>query len=280
MDYINIKNLKIFANHGVLETEKVKGQDFFVSVTLAVDTYKASLNDNLNFTVNYDAVSHLIHKIMTENTFDLIETAANRIATAILINFPLIEEISVTVRKPSAPINFEFDDVFVTVNKKYHTSYVALGSNLGSCKEYLNNAINALKEDPMVKDIQASSFIKTKPYGYTDQPDFLNACICFKTIYTPNELLKKLQSLEKAADRKREIHWGPRTLDLDILFYDNLTMFTKDLIIPHPEIQKRDFVLIPLMELNPYFIHPVLNKSIMELKNELDKSTGKSASPF
>ena len=274
MDYINIKDLKIFAHHGVLETEKINGQYFFVSATLAVDTYNASLTDDLRLTVNYDAISHLIYKIMTQNTFDLIETAANRIATAILVNFPLTEDISVTVRKPSAPINLEFEDVSVTVIKKYHIAYVALGSNLGNCEKYLNTAINSLKDDSMIKDIQSSSFIKTKPYGYTDQPDFLNACICFKTIYTPNELLEKLQSLEASADRKRELHWGPRTLDLDILFYDDLTMYTKDLIIPHPEIQKRDFVLTPLMELNPYFIHPILKQSVMELYNNLNTKEG------
>lgn len=269
MDQINIKNLKIFANHGVLTDEKENGQYFFVSATLFTDTYEASINDDLSLTVNYDEVSHLIYDIMTNNTYDLIETAANVIATSILKTYKSVNEVLVTISKPSAPIALEFENVSVSVCKKYHNVYVALGSNLGDSKQYLDNAITSIKKNDCIRNVSVSSYIKTAPYGYTDQPDFLNACMFFETIYTPTELLGFLQNLENEANRVRQIHWGPRTLDLDILFYDNITMYTNELKIPHPEIQKRDFVLKPLMELNPYFIHPVLNKPILELWEEL-----------
>lgn len=269
MDKININNLKIFAHHGVLAEEKKNGQYFFVSATLFVDTYKAGINDDLALTVNYDEVSHLINNIMTNNTYDLIETAANVIAASILKAYELVNEVLITIKKPSAPIALDFEDVSVCVHKKYHTAYVALGSNLGDSKKYLDNAVLAIKDNEFIRKACVSSYIKTAPYGYTDQPDFLNACMVFETIYTPLELLDFLQSLENAANRVRQIHWGPRTLDLDILFYDDIAMYTERLKIPHPEIQKRDFVLKPLMELNPYFIHPVLGKSINTLLEEL-----------
>lgn len=269
MDKININNLKIFAHHGVLPEEKKNGQFFYVSAVLYTDTYAAGTGDDLTLTVNYDSVSHLINDIMTGNTYDLIETAANVIADAILTSYKTVNEVSITIKKPSAPITLDFEDVSVCVQKKYHTAYVALGSNLGDSQRYLNDAISSISKNKYMRNASSSSFIKTPPYGYTKQPDFLNACMVFDTLYTPLELLDFLQSLEQTANRVREIHWGPRTLDLDILFYDDITLYTDELKIPHPEIQKRAFVLEPLMELNPYLIHPVLNKSVYELYHSL-----------
>lgn len=265
MDSINIKNLKIFAHHGVLEYEKENGQFFYVSAKLLVDTYPAGRYDDLTLSVNYDEVCHLIKNTMTEKNYDLIEAAANKVAEVILKSYPLVHEVTITLSKPDAPVELTFENISVTVNRAWHTAYVALGSNLGDSEKYLKDAIAALKIDENIKNISVSSFISTAPYGYEEQPDFLNAVVCFKTLYTPNELLQKTQAIENNAKRVREIHWGPRTLDLDILFYDDLIMYTENLVIPHPEIEKRTFVLEPLMELNPYMIHPLLHKSVKEL---------------
>ncbi len=116
-----------------------------------------------------------------------------------------------------------------------------------------------------------SKIIETKPYGYEDQDKFLNGVVCFETLYSPSELLSFLQRLEKEGKRSREsgIHWGPRTIDLDILFYGDQVIQKRDLIIPHKEIHLRRFVLEPLYEIAPFKIHPVFGKTVSELFSDL-----------
>ena len=117
---------------------------------------------------------------------------------------------------------------------------------------------------------KASDFIITKPYGYTEQDDFLNAVIKVQTLYSPKMLLDFLQKIESEANRVRSIHWGPRTLDLDILLYDDIVMDDDLLTIPHPDMKNRDFVLIPLNQIAPNHIHPIYRKSIHEMMLNLE----------
>ena len=269
MDYIHIKNLKIFAYHGVLPEEKEQGQDFYVSATLAVNTHTAGTKDKLDLSVNYDDVCHLIKQVMTDNKYNLIEAAAEEIATAILTKYDKITEVTINLSKPHAPVKLDFEDISVCITRKWHTAYIGIGSNIGDSRKFIENAIHELEINSLIKDVVSSTLITTKPYGYTDQPDFLNGVICLKTLLTPNELLSLCQIIELSAGRTREIHWGPRTLDLDILLYDDYIMYTPDLVIPHIEIEKRLFVLEPLCELNPYIIHPVLKVSVKELLENL-----------
>lgn len=112
----------------------------------------------------------------------------------------------------------------------------------------------------------------TKPYGYTNQEDFLNGCLKLRTLFTPLELLDTLQKIEQQAKRERTIHWGPRTLDLDILLYDDLILDSERLHIPHVEMHKRDFVLKPMAELAPYKRHPIKMQTIQELLEALNEN--------
>ena len=107
--------------------------------------------------------------------------------------------------------------------------------------------------------------IETEPYGVTDQPSFLNGAARISTLLTPHELLDELHRIEAEAGRERIIHWGPRTLDLDIIFYDDLVMSDDDLCIPHVDMHNRSFVIEPMKELAPYKMHPVLKKRMVEL---------------
>lgn len=269
MDYIHIKNLKIYAYHGVLSEEKEEGQDFYVSVSLALDTHPAGSMDKLELSVNYDEVCHLIKEVMTVNKYELIESAAEEIATAILTKYDLISEVTVSLSKPQAPVKLDFEDISVNITRKWHTAYIGIGSNIGDSKKLIESAIKEFEINSLIKDVVSSTLITTKPYGYTDQPDFLNGVLCLKTLLTPHELLSLCQVIELSLGRTREIHWGPRTMDLDILFYDDYVQYNPDLIIPHPEIPKRTFVLEPLCELNPYLIHPILKVSAGELLEKL-----------
>lgn len=270
MDKICIDELKIFAYHGVFGHENINGQNFYVNAVLYVDTEKAGMTDDLDVSVDYGSVCHLINKVMTENTYKLIETAAQNIAEAVLIEYPLVESVDVEVRKPEAPIDMEFGSVSVKIHRGWHDVLVAVGSNMGDSRAYIENGIDELENNRYNKDMRRSQLIVTKPYGYTDQDDFVNGAVRFRTMLSPHGLLDMLHDIEKKADRKREIHWGPRTLDLDIIFYDREVIDEDDLIVPHTDMHNRSFVLIPAAELMPNYRHPVIGKTVSQLLEGLD----------
>lgn len=264
-DSINIKDLEIFAKHGVLSEENSLGQKFLVSVSMYTDTTKAGLTDCIEDSVNYADVCQFITRYMAENTFSLLEAVAENLATQLLLSYPLISKVDIEIKKPWAPIGLPLSYVSVKISRGWHIAYIALGSNMGDKEKYLNDAITMINDDDMCIVNKVSSFIITPPYGYTEQDDFLNGAIKIQTLYSPKMLLSFLQNLEIKANRVRQIHWGPRTLDLDILLYDNIVCDDDSLVIPHPELHKRDFVLIPLNEIAPNCVHPILKKRIREL---------------
>lgn len=132
------------------------------------------------------------------------------------------------------------------------TAYIALGSNLGDREQSLKDAITALNQHPQVEVKQLSNIYETDPVGFTDQPAFLNMVIRVSTVLLAMDLLSVQFSVEEQLGRKRELRWGPRTIDLDLLMYDNVSMKTDRLILPHPRMMERAFVLVPL--------HDVLDK--------------------
>lgn len=265
MDKIVIKDLEIFAYHGVLPEEKVKGQTFVLTAELFCDLREAGLTDNLDKTVNYAQVCEDIYKVMTGDKFDLIEAVAENIADTILLKYELIKKVRIIVSKPEAPIDMDFDTVCVDITRKKHIVYLGIGSNLGDKESYLDYAVDQLNKDDYIKVSKVSSYIVTKPYGNVEQDDFLNGCLEIETLYTPSELLAVVNDIEQGAGRKRLIHWGPRTLDIDILLYDREIIMEEKLIVPHVEMGKREFVLKPLCEIAPFAYHPGYNKTVMEL---------------
>lgn len=265
MDKIKIENLHIFANHGVFDFEKEQGQNFYINAELYTDTYGAGHDDDLDSTVSYADVCKLINECFTANTFDLIEKAAETIAEAVLLKFDRIEKIKVEVKKPEAPIDMEFESVSVEIERAWHRVYLSIGSNMGDKEGYITKAIDSLKADEKIKVIKVSSLITTEPYGGVEQDDFINGAIEIKTILPPMELLERLHETENACGRVRTIHWGPRTLDLDIIFYDDLIMNTEKLTIPHIDMVNRQFVLEPLNEIAPYAMHPTKHMSVHDL---------------
>ncbi|HID94009.1 MAG TPA: 2-amino-4-hydroxy-6-hydroxymethyldihydropteridine diphosphokinase, partial [bacterium (Candidatus Stahlbacteria)] len=146
-------------------------------------------------------------------------------------------------------------------------AYIGIGSNIGDRLFYIKSAINAIAANCEI--INVSSIYETEPIGYALQPNFLNCVISLKTSLTPQALLHFLLSIENKLERKRKTRFGPRTIDLDILLYDNLIIHENDLIIPHPEMHKRQFVLLPLNEIAPNLKHPILHKSVEVLLKEI-----------
>ena len=269
MDKIEIKNLEIFANHGVFPEENVLGQKFVISATLYTDTRKAGLTDELTASIHYGEVSHMITKFTKEHTYKLLEALAENLCQMLLQELPLLKMITLRVEKPWAPVALPLETVAVEITRAWHTASVAFGSNLGDKKKFLDDGIQGLRTTPSCEVEAVSEYLVTEPYGGVEQDEFLNGVLKLRTLLTPEELLDRLHELEAAANRERIIHWGPRTLDLDILFYDNEIIDTPDLHIPHIDMENRDFVLKPMDEIAPYYRHPVLNKTIHQLLNEL-----------
>lgn len=144
--------------------------------------------------------------------------------------------------------------------------FIALGGNVGNVSENFEIASEKIKE-MIGRVIKQSSIYKTEPWGNKNQNDFLNSVICVETDLNSDEVLKNILSIEKAMgrDRNKDNQFAPRTIDIDILFYGEKIINNDNLVIPHPRLHLRNFVLTPLMEIAPGLIHPVLNKTIKEL---------------
>ena len=270
MDKLAIENLEVFAYHGVYEEEINLGQKFLVSAVLYFDAAPAATADDLTKSVNYADVCSEITEWMKTNRCRLIETVAQRLALKLLKEHGVVRSVDVTIKKPWAPIGLPLECVSITISRSWHTVYLSIGSNMGDRRKYLTDGVAKLASDENIRILKESELIETAPYGKTDQDDFLNGVVKLETLLSPYELLDVLHKVENAAGRVRREHWGPRTLDLDILLYDDITIAEDDLVIPHPDMANRDFVLRVLKEIAPNVIHPVLGKSISQLFSELN----------
>ncbi|WP_295669058.1 2-amino-4-hydroxy-6-hydroxymethyldihydropteridine diphosphokinase [uncultured Mucilaginibacter sp.] len=149
-----------------------------------------------------------------------------------------------------------------------HEVFLLLGSNLGDRQLFMKQAIDHI-ETAIAPVLKKSSVYETQSWGKTDAPDYLNQVILLKTAFNPNDVLEKILNIENKLGRHREEKWGSRTIDIDILFYDQQIINEPGLIIPHPELQNRRFTLEPLAEIAGDKVHPVLKKNILQLKFEL-----------
>ena len=271
MDCIRIKDLEVFGYHGAKSEENVLGQKFVLDIWMYTSTRKSGQTDDLTKSIHYGHASKAIEKFVRENTYQLIETLAERLAEFLLQNTPNLWSVKVIVKKPWAPIKLPIDTVSVEITRSWHKTALSIGSNLGDREHYLQLGLEELKKCNKVRKIEVSDFLETKAYGKTDQPDFLNGCVVFETLFEPEELLEFLHGIEESAHRERKEHWGPRTLDLDILLYDDLIMESEDLIIPHVDMENRAFVLEPLCQLLPNKRHPILKRTMTQLLKDLTK---------
>lgn len=269
MDQIRIKGLQVYARHGVFAEEKKLGQRFIVDADLYTDTRRAGRSDLLSESTHYGQVCQTIQETLTENTFDLIEAAAEGTARAVLLQYPLVRSVVLTLHKPQAPIPLAFEDVSVRIRRGWHTAYIALGSNMGDRKAYLEGAVRALGEHPDCRMEASSPLYVTAPYGGVAEGDFINSVIRVETLLGPEELLDVMQGIEQQAGRERKVRWGSRTLDLDLLFYDDAVIDCERLTVPHPDMENRDFVLEPLARIAPWLRHPVNGLTVRAMLERL-----------
>ena len=287
---IIIKNLKLFGFHGVNPEEKEKGQDFIFNlrIMLKKSTFKTggSYTDNISGTVNYSEIIALTKEVNNSCSYDLLETLCEELAGKIAAYSPLISAVKVKVEKPSPPIKEDIGSVGVSfktasknspgymgsyLNKNYKSGevfYISIGTNMGNRKNNLKIAVENLLQNNFISIEKISSIYKTEPMYVKEQASFYNIAIKGKIIdaipgkvYGPFELLGFLKSIEYKMGRgKSSLRYGPRIIDLDLLYFNGLQINSEILALPHPKMAERKFVLIPLREIEPDFI--LENKSI------------------
>lgn len=261
-DVIEVLGIRAMGFHGVFEHEKRDGQEFVVDVSLELDLRPAGESDDLAETVNYGEVAQLVVRRIEGEPFDLIERLATVIAEDVLATESgrlRLETVTVTVHKPSAPVGVPFGDVLVRVrrDRPLVPAVVALGANLGDRRATLERARQALAERVLTAGLAVSDLVETDPVGGPEQPDFLNAVAVGLTRLSPTALLRTLHEIEAESGRVREIRWGPRTLDLDLIQYGDPATGTdvlsssERLTLPHPRAHERGFVLVPWLQADP-----------------------------
>ena len=258
LSHIVLKGVRVHGKHGVFDHEKAEGHGFFVDVDMSVDTRSAGRDDALERSVSYADAAAIVEEVVSEESVNLIETLAERIAMRVLENSSLVREVSVCVHKPSAPIPQPFADARVRIIRRAEPvrAFVALGSNLGDSEDFLAGALVALARMPETRLVAASRVFETDPVSDVDQDVYLNAACLIETSLSPWQLLDSLHEIENAARRTRTLRWGPRTLDLDLISWGDFVSDDEHLTLPHPRAHERAFVLAPVLDIDPTWCLP------------------------
>jgi dihydroneopterin aldolase/2-amino-4-hydroxy-6-hydroxymethyldihydropteridine diphosphokinase len=274
MDSIKLTGICAQGKHGVLDFEHEESQPFVVDAELFLDLGRAGQSDDLADTVDYGQIASRIVSVIEGEHVDLIETLAAKIASSIL-QTAAVHTVKVTVHKPQAPIRVPFDDVSVTIERsrvsqggsspqpdagekpKPRRAVIAMGGNIGDPVHSMRSALVAIDGIPGNQIIGISPLYQTRAWGMEDgTPDFFNAVVEITTTLSPEALLDALHLIEAAHGRSREVHWGSRPLDLDIIDFDGMVRLDPQLTLPHPRAWQRAFVLAPLHDLEPDYSLP------------------------
>lgn len=269
MDQLIIKDLVIFGHHGVYQEEKTLGQKFVIDLIIDLDLGEACDTDNLESALNYAQLSHELQSVFQRENYDLIERAAQVLCSYILEHYPAVKQVDLTLKKPWAPVLLELKYPAIRIVRARHIAYIALGSNLGDKKAHIEHAMTLINQSGHTKILRQSTLIETDPVGYDNQDPFLNGVVMVSTTLTPKKLMQWLMSIEAALKRERLVKWGPRTIDLDVIYYDDLVTDDTVIVLPHPRMHERRFVLEPLAEIAPYAVHPLYKKRTSELLEAL-----------
>jgi len=256
-DRIRLRGLRVHGHHGVLPAERELGQAFVVDADLEVDTRLAAETDTVAHTVDYAVLARTLAGIVGGGPVNLLETLAARLADACLADRRVIAA-EVTVHKPAAPVPLPVSDVAVTVRRvgKLRPVVLALGSNVGDRLAHLRLAVDVLAAGPRLVAVRDSPVYETEPVGGPPQEAYLNAVVLARTELGPREVLALAQEAEQAAGRVRDVRWGPRSLDVDVISYGDLVVADETLTLPHPRAAERAFVLAPWHDLDPDAVLP------------------------
>lgn len=268
---ICISGIKVTTIIGCYSHERDTKQDLIFNLKLDIDNNQhIKATDALENTVNYDAVINFVRAHIEKSSYYLLEKLALEINELILAEYKIITSVQIEIIKLAlGGVLANEIKVRQQTFRQYRVA-LAFGSNADNLpKQQIITAIEILSQ--YLNDIKISKFYKTKPYGFLEQNDFYNAVIVAATSLKPGILLAKIKKLEKMLGKNEVCLNGPRNIDIDIIFYDQLILSEKFLLIPHPAMHLRDFVLKPLMDIDPQLIHPQFNKSVADLYKELGK---------
>lgn len=262
VDRVAVLGISGRGSHGVLAQEKRDGQEFSCDVVLHVPTARPGRSDDLTDTVDYAAVARTVHDVLTGPSLDLVEAVAEQVATAVMADARL-HAVDVTVHKPQAPVGVPFADVTVTIRRTRDDvradaapddpvrAVLALGANLDDPWTTLQQAVLDLHGLAGVQVVAASPVVDSAPVGGPAQGRYLNAVVLVSTTLAARALLHACQDVEAAHGRTREVRWGPRSLDVDVVDYGGLELDAQGLALPHPRAALRRFVLLPWSLLEP-----------------------------
>ena len=255
-DQIQLYGLSFQTLIGINPEEQDTLQPVTIDLNLYLMPLKACRTDDLTQSISYatvyDQVAHLVHT----HHVGLVERLAGLIAETLLKKHPALMALDVAVSKPQAPLPGPFAKAGITIHRTradfalMTAVDLSLGANLGDCLETLKQAISLLGGHPQNHLVAVSAVYQTTPVGLLNQPDFYNLVVRLETSLDPFALLDFCQQIEQRFDRERVLRWGPRTLDIDLLTYGQLITESAQLSLPHPRMGERDFVLIPLAELD------------------------------
>ncbi len=267
-DFIKINSLEVFGYHGTIHEERKLGQKYYINLNVYPMKSFRDLREDICNTVDYSKLVVFVRKYFEKNARDLLETIAYEIVVKIFSKFQNIVKVDLEIFKPAYHVDVGFEGMSVFCSRSIHKVYISLGSNLGDREQNLNNAYEMIEQNDIVI-VSKSKMIETDPYGNVPQGKFLNSVIECNTILTPYELMEVLLNVESKLKRERMIKWGPRTIDLDILLYDNEIINEDGIVIPHYDMQNRDFVLEPLCYINRFSYNPRLGKFAFEMLEDL-----------
>lgn len=252
MDRIELTGWRTLTVIGALDFEQLAPQPLEVDAVLHVDLEDAGESDDLAATVHYGLVLDGFAKVAADPHV-LLERFAHRLCE-VALSFPLVQEVELVVRKLRPPVPHDVANTAVRLHRRRmvshdagtHEALLALGSNLGDRESMLRLAVAELAP------VRRSQVWETDPVGGPErQGPYLNMVVAVRTDLDPYALLRRCQRIERLAGRVRDVRWGPRTLDIDILFYDDIALTGGGLEVPHPRIAERRFVLAPLAEVAP-----------------------------
>jgi dihydroneopterin aldolase/2-amino-4-hydroxy-6-hydroxymethyldihydropteridine diphosphokinase len=254
-DRIDINGLVVTTIVGALPHEREIAQPVRIDLSLHVDLRDAGRTDELGDTANYGEVTSRVADAVRESKDVLLERLAERVAE-IAVGFDRVEGVEVTVTKVRPPIPEQIETTAVRIHRRRadfdqairrpHVAIVALGSNLGDRERYLRLAVGRLGEIAAMSQV-----FETDPMGPEGQGAYLNMVVVVRTWLDPYGFIRRCQQIEASAMRQRAVRWGARTLDVDLLFYDDVVIDDPELTVPHPSLGERRFVLAPLSEVAP-----------------------------
>ena len=273
MDQLRIKDLEIYAYHGVFPAEKELGQRFVLDLWVDYEMTRAARTGDLEASIHYGILAEQLTEWMQAEKIDLIETVAFQLVQKIFESYSFVEKVRLELKKPWAPVPLPLETCSVTIEREKKRAFIGLGTNMGDKQLQLETALEKIK-DRGIRLLQTSTRIETEPWGGVEQDTFLNQVAEVETWMTPEDLLETLLAIEQEMGRVREIKWGPRVIDLDLLYMKDTICYSPSLILPHPYVAERAFVLESLNEIAPHFVDPVQRKQIRQLWEAVKETKG------